>query len=560
MSEGMLTKQELIKQQIGNPFKIWDAIERGARDGYATLTQDELFLFKWYGLYEHRHEKGQFMIRLKLTNGCLTAQQLATIADIAEKQNRGFADVTTRQDIQLHWIAMADAPGIVKQLEAVSISTLGACGDVTRNVVGCPVAGVDQDELIDGRPLAQQISDYFLGKVEYANLPRKFKISVIGCRDQCPQPEIQCLSFVAMERTVSGQREVGFDLRAGGGLSTQPFLAQRLNAFVRQEQVLPVAIAVTELYRDSNEYRQKRHHARLKYVVHDMGVAAFRAEVERRLGFRLDDAPPYEAPLEQFRDHVGVHEQKQRGFYYVGIPIIVGRITSAQMHKVAELAERHSDPALSSEMGGAIRASVKQNLVLLNVPEAAVEKVLQGLTNVGLSVNAHPIRRGVVTCTGTEFCNLAITETKARAKQITEYLEKLVSLEEPLRIHITGCPNACAQYQIGHIGLMGSKTQLHGATVDAFDVFIGGQLGRDAGFVHPIVRKIPAEHVAERLKELLQGYLKARKPGERFNAFCRRVGDAKLVELLLGKDGRADQVVPPGTPLPKPISAPPSHV
>ena len=254
-----------------------------------------------------------------------------------------------------------------------------------------------------------------------------------------------------------------------------------------------------------------------------------------------------------------MHEQKQAGFYYVGIPILVGRITSAQMRKVADLAERYSDAKLSGDIGGAIRASVKQNLVLLNVSEEHVENVLQGLQGVGLSVNANPIRRGVVTCTGTQFCNLAIVETKARSKAITEYLEQHVHLDEPLRIHITGCPNACAQYQIGHIGLMGSKAQVNGASVEAFDVLLGGQLGRDAGFVHPVVRKIPADQVAERLKRLLQAYLKQRKKGERFNDFCRRVGDSRLVELLSDAEGKAE-AAPPGSPLPKPISAPPSHV
>jgi len=526
----MANSAELIKQRAGNPFDVWQTIERAASQGIESLSQDDLFLCKWYGLYTHRHEQDYFMLRTKQPNGFVTAGQLRAIADITEMLNRGYADVTTRQDFQLHWCHVRQVVEIVNRLKAVGISTVGACGDVLRNVVGCPVAGVDRDEVFDASPIAQQLSDFFLGNPEFANLPRKYKIGVTGCRRLCIHPEIHCVSLVGVARSREGieESEPGFDLRIGGGLSTQAFLGQRLNAYIRREDAVDVVRCVTEIWRDSPAYREKRHHARFKYLVHDWGVVKFRRMLEERLGRPLEDAPSdYQEPNDTYRDHVGVHAQKQPGLYYVGAPILVGRVTSQQMRRIAELSERHGD-------GRSLRLTNRQNIVLLNIPEASVEHVLTGLADVGLSVNAHPVRRSLVTCTGTEFCKLAITETKARSRHLVEYLEKRVQLDEPLRLHITGCPNACAQYQIAHIGLMGSKTKVDGDVVDAYDVFIGGQMGRGAAFNRPVLRKIPATECAARLEHVLNTFLRERKGREVFNAWCARVGDERLAELLSG--------------------------
>ena len=544
-----LNKHELVKQKIGDPFAVGEAIKRAVTEGYDSLTEDDLFLCKWYGLYTHRHEKGQFMIRTKQPNGYVTVEQLRLVADIAEKLNKGFVDITTRQDFQLHWCHVSQLTVILDRLKAAGISTLGACGDVTRNVVGCPVSGVDREEILDAGPVAQQVSDFFLGNKEFANLPRKYKISISGCRTQCPQPEIQCVGLVAIERRVGGKSEVGFDLRVGGGLSTQAFMSQRLNAFVKPEQVVEVIAKLTEIWRDTPEYREKRHRARIKYLVHDWGTAKLRQALEGQLGWKLDDTPAgYQEPLDQYRDHVGVHAQKQAGYYYVGAPVLVGRITSPQMKKVADLAERYSDPNVKVA-GTPIRLTVRQNVILLNIPEASVENVLGGLMEVGLSINAHPIRRSAVTCTGTEFCKLAITETKARTREIVEYLEQRVPLEEPIRFHVTGCPNACAQYQIGTIGMMGSKTKIDGQIVDAYDIFVGGRLGRGASFNHAVLRKVPAAECQHRLEQLLLGYKRMRQAKESFNDFCARVGDAELVKLLTA--GRQSPVEVEDVPLPK---------
>lgn len=436
-------------------------------------------------------------------------------------------DITTRQDFQLHWCHVSDVPNIFAQLKAVGITTQGACGDVIRNVVGCPVAGVDREEVLDAGPLAQQIHEVFLSKPEYANLPRKYKVCVTGCRSLCPHPEIDCVSFVGHQQGGAA----GFDVRVGGGLSTQPFFAQRLNAFVRPEQVVELLLAITDIWRDTPDYREKRHHARFKYLIHDWGVEKFRQTLETKLGRALEPSPSYQDPPDRYRDHVGVHAQKHDGLFYVGVPVLVGRLTAKQLQRAADLSERYAKPP-SGATGTALRLTTRQNILLLHIPEESVENVLSGLSDVELSVNAHPIRRGTVTCTGTEFCKLAITETKARSRQIVEYLEQRVLLEEPIRLHITGCPNACAQYQIAHIGLMGCKAKRDGQVVDAYDILLGGQVGAEASFNHVIVRKVPATECAKRLEQLLVGFKRERKPQEPFNAWCTRVGDARLAELL----------------------------
>lgn len=520
----MPTSLEAVKERIGDPFLVREKIEAASKEGFTCLTEDDKFLAKWYGLYTHRHEPGFFMLRLKIPDGFLNPAQLRTIARIATEQNKDFADITTRQDIQLHWIHVKDAPVILEELKKVGISTLGACGDIMRNLVGCPVAGVDAQEYFDASPVLLEVNRYFLGNREFANLPRKYKVSIAACRDQCQQPEIQCVSFVGMEREVHGKKEPGFDVRAGGGLSTKWYYGKRLNAFVKPEQVLPALKAITEIYRDTLEYRNSRSRSRLKFLVADWGVEKFRQVLASKLDFPLEETGPYEDPVDTYKDHVGIHEEKQPGLFYIGVPILVGRMTGSQMRRVADLSERHGD--------GTIRLTVRQNLLILNVPKDRVAPVLEGLESAGLKVNASPIFRGVLACTGIEFCKLAVTETKARAREIVQYLETRVLLEEPLRIHISGCPNTCAQSPIAHIGLQGSQTKVGEKVVESYDVAVGGELGRSRSFNHFVVRKIPAIEVKRRLEQLLLGYKRSCTSGERFNDFCKRIGDEAVAKLL----------------------------
>ncbi|MBI3317882.1 MAG: nitrite/sulfite reductase [Candidatus Omnitrophica bacterium] len=523
----MPTSQETIKEKIGNPFLVREKLEAAAKEGFTSLTEDDFFLAKWYGLYTHRHEPGFFMLRLKVPGGSLNSAQLKTIARIAAEENKDFADITTRQDIQLHWVSGEKAPAVLEELKGVGITTLGACGDVLRNLVGCPVAGVDKEEYLDASPVLKEAHQFFTGNPEFANLPRKYKVSIAACRDQCQQPEIHCVNFVGCQKLEGGAARPGFDLWLGGGLSTRPYFAQRANLFVPPERVVPVLKAVTEIYRDAPLYRETRSKARFKFLIADWGIEKFRGLLQEKLDFPLEENPSFEEIPDTYKDHVGVHEQKQPGLFYVGVPVLVGRITGNQMRKVADLAERHGD--------GTIRLTVRQNLLILNISKEKVGNVLEGCEGVGLSVSASPVLRGVLACTGIEFCKLAVTETKARAREIVRYLEARVRLEEPLRIHVTGCPNTCAQSPIAHIGLQGSKVKAGDQMIEAYDVALGGQLGKDRAFNRFIVRKIPAAEIAERLTQLLLGYKKLRRPGELFNDFCKRLGDEGCASLLSGQ-------------------------
>lgn len=515
---------EEVKARAGNPFRIREKLEASAQEGLSPLSEEDLFLAKWYGLYTHRHEPGHFMLRLKLPGGHVNSAQLKVIARIASERNRDFADLTTRQDIQLHWVKGSEVPQVLQELEAAGVTTQGACGDVLRNLVGCPVAGLDAREYFDAGNVLAEAHRLFTGNPDFANLARKYKVSIAACRDQCQQPEIHCVSFVGIELERQGERRAGFDIRVGGGLSTKWFFGQRLNAFVSPEQAVPALKAITEIYRDALEYRKARSHARLKFLIADWGLQKFREALQAKLDFPLEDPGPLEDPPDAYKDHVGVHEQKQAGLFYVGVPILVGRITGAQMRKVADLAERHGD--------GSIRLTPRQNVLLANIPHEKVAQVLEGLEAADLKVRASGVLRGVLACTGTEFCKLAVTETKARAQELVGYLEQRVPLEEPLRIHVSGCPNTCAQNPIAHIGLQGSKAKVGEQVVDAYDVAVGGQLGQGRSFNHFVVRKIPATELKFRLERLLVGYKKKRKGGEAFNDFCSRVGDAEVARLL----------------------------
>ena len=520
----MLTPAEAVKSRAGNPYLVRARLETAAQDDAPALSQDDQFLAKWYGLYSHRNEAGLFMLRLKVPGGQLNALQLKSVAKIATDRNRDFADITTRQDIQLHWVRAQEIPEILHQLEAVGITTLGACGDVLRNLVGCPLAGLTAQEYFDATPALLETHAFFTGNPDFANLPRKYKVSIGACREQCWHPEIHCVSFVGMEKGEGAQRRVGFDLRVGGGLSTQWFFAQRLNLFVPAQRLVAVLKAITEIYRDASDQRRARSGARFKYLIADWGLERFRQALQERIDFPLEESGDWQDPQDSYRDHTGVHEQKQPGLFTVGVPILAGRISGAQMRRIADAAERHGD--------GRVRLTNRQNILMANIPQDRVAQVLEGLESVGLKVRESPIFRGVLACTGIEFCRFAVTETKTRAKELVGYLDQRVPLEEPLRIHVSGCPNTCAQSPIAQIGLQGSRTQVEGRAVESYDVAVGGQLGAERAFNHFVVRKIPAAELKFRLEHLLIGYKRQRRQGESFNGFCSRVGDEVVAGLL----------------------------
>src|SRR3984957_2846146 len=354
------------------------------------------------------------MVRIRIPNGLLRSDQLRTLADLTRRYARGIADITVRQNFQLHWVTIEALPDLLEALAKVGLNTTSACGDVTRNVTGCPVAGVDAGEICDASPLAIEASRMLAGNADFYNLPRKFKISITGCRVWCPYPEINDVGLTAITRVVRGASEVGFSLRVAGGLSAEPHLGERLNAFVRWDQVLPAIKGIAELFRDSDVLREHRERARLKFLFLKQGWTAdrFLEELQQRIGFRLDPAAEEIPPADVYRDHVGIHPQKQPGLCYVGAAVLRGRITADQMHAAADLADRFGN--------GELRTPNIQNLLIVNVPQANAETLAKELDAVGLRVGSSSFWRGTVACSGTEFCKLAITETKSFSRWLVE--------------------------------------------------------------------------------------------------------------------------------------------
>jgi len=470
-----------------------------------------------------------FMMRIGLPNGLLTAQQLHTIADITEKYARGVADITTRQNIQLHWLTIEALPEIVDALTAIGLSPKGACGDVVRNVTGCPLAGLDGHEVLDASPLAVEVAELLTANPEFYNLPRKFKISVTGCPIWCSYPEINDVGLTGLKRVKDGKEEVGYSLRVGGGLSAEPHLAVRLNAFVPQDKALVAVKAVCEIFREQDVLRESRTHARLKYLFMKHGWTAERmlAAIEEKIGFTFDACDEGPIAEDVYRDHVGVHAQRQEGLSYVGVTVLNGRLDPSQLHALAALSEEYGD--------GHLRATIGQNIVLVNVPSAKTQEVVEKIAALGLEVQPNVFYRGAVACTGTEFCKLAIAETKGFAKWLVgEMEERLPEFDQQLRLHVTGCTNSCGQSWIADIGLEGKKLKKDGKMVDAFYFCVGGAVGEYAGIARQIGYRAAAEDCPEAIERLLRGYLKGRGDGENLRAYFRRTSDEDLRTLLAG--------------------------
>jgi len=543
VKESKAQKAERLKREK-NPWQCLEEIRSFARGGFTEVPEAWIkTYFRWWGVYTQGDGAGvlggangegkalpYLMLRIRLGNGIVSARQLRTIAELSEKYARGSADITVRQNIQLHWVTVQDLPDVLERLDAVGLTSLSTCGDVTRNITGCPLAGLDAHEICDASPLVAQMEKLLVGSADYYNFPRKYKISVSGCRDWCSYPEINDLAFTPAVREVGGKKEIGFSVRVGGGLSTDPHLALRLNAFVTWEQVLPVTKAISEIFRDAAPLRENRERARLKFLFlqHGWTAESFLAEVERRLGFKLVPGVPEEIPADVFRDHAGVHPQKQPGLFYVGAAVLRGRISPQQLRAAADLAEQYGS--------GDLRATIAQNLVIVNVPQATTQAVVQGLENAGLHVTASPFWRGAVACTGTEFCKLAITETKSYTRWLVDELEeRLPEFDQPLKINVTGCPNSCGQHRIADIGLEGKKLKVDGRMQDAYYFCLGGAVGEYAAFGRPVGYRCVATEAPDAIERLLREYLVRREANGNLRKFFLRHSDAELRTFLAGE-------------------------
>ena len=526
---------EELKTEVGG-LEVWSHIEEASKKGFSAIDQELVPLFKWYGVYAQKpNAEGFFMIRIKIPGGQLTVKQLLKLNDLTNRYGRGVADITTRQAIQLHWIRIEDIPTILTELKEVGMDTAGGCGDILRNVTGCTLAGLIEDEVFDASKELIDIDNFFTRNKDFSNLPRKYKMSVTGCSTWCSQPDINCISLIGVKHPKTG--EEGFTLKLGGGLSTKPIIAKNFPVFIPREKAREVSIAATTVYRD-NGFRDKRQKARIKILVDEWGVDKILEEIEAELGYKLEriekirdmqtGAPEYfPSPKTSHHDHLGVTKLKN-GLYAVGVAFISGRTRDPDLANVAALVEKYCK-------NGEVRTTNKQNLIILNVPEDKLLEIQEQATYMGLKVKHSAFHRLGVACTGTEFCNLAIVETKERAADLFNYLDaEFPGFQEQIMISVTGCPNNCAQYSIADIGIVGAKMKNDlGEMEDAFRIFLGGRLGDEAQFGKPMKNRYLHRNIHETIAQLLRYYFENKNESEEFRHFIDRLGVETIEEKVL---------------------------
>lgn len=517
-----LNKVELLKLEKDGLDVIRTILEEYSHKGYSAITEDDMNRFKWAGIYEQKPKDGHFMMRIRINGGILTSDQTRVLAGIAKDYGRDLIDVTTRQAIQYHWLTVEQIPDIYRRLESVGLYSYEACGDCPRTIVGNPLAGIDKDELFDTTTLVNEVNDFFLMNRDFSNLPRKYKMSISSNIYNSAHAEIQCLAFTPATKVLDGQEVMGFHVWVGGGLSAKPYLAQRMDLFVRPEDVLKVSIGITTLYRDHG-YREKRHHARLKFLIADWGVDKFKEKLVELVG-ELPNLGEDKIIGWDGSYYDGVHPQKQPGLNFVGLNIPIGRLSADELTELARLADVYGS--------GIIRTTVSQNIILSDIPDAKVAELLQEPVLQRLTPSPKPFLSRTVSCTGNEFCNLAVVETKARAKRVAEYLDEHVELDEKIRIHFIGCPNACGQKHIADFGLQGALVKTQDGMIDAFEIAVGGTLGPGAKFNETLKGRVKGDDLGPVLAQLISYYKDNRKTNESFHAFYKRVGRDAFQERL----------------------------
>ena len=537
-----LNANETWKQADGG-LEVRERIENiYSKQGFDSIDQTDLHgRFRWWGLYTqrkpgidggrtatlepHELEDKFFMLRVRIDGGQLTTEQLRVIAGISRDFGRDTADLTDRQNVQLHWVEVESMPEIWRRLEAVGLGTTEACGDVPRVILGSPVAGIAADELIDPTPLIHEITTRFIGDPELANLPRKFKSAITGHPSQDVVHEINDIAFVGVEHPELG---IGFDLWVGGGLSTNPRLAERLGVFVSPADVADVWHGVCQIFRDYG-YRRLRNKARLKFLLAEWGPVKFREVLETEyLGRKLPDGIAAPTPT-TVGDHVGVHPQKD-GKFYIGVTPYVGRVSGTILADLADLLEEFGSKRL--------RTTAHQKLVLLDIAEADVPVVLERLEALGLSANPAPFQRGTIACTGIEYCKLAIVDTKATATAAAKKVDvaiRDVKLARPISLHVNGCPNSCARIQTADIGLKGQLLpDGNGGQTPGFQVHLGGGLAtkdRDEAGLGRTVRglKVTADDLPEYVERLVRKFDEQKvDANETFASWAHRAEEADL--------------------------------
>ena len=532
-----LNEVEKIKLER-HPLEVRDAVVKTySRRGIQAIDEvpGEYERLKWVGIYPQNQGGNAFMLRIKVPGGVLAPDQAQVIGQMAIDFANGpipnphfgnnFLDITTRQDIQMHWIRIENVPEIWRRLEAVGMTTVQACGDSARNVLCCPVSGIDYKEVLNAYPAARAISDYFTGNREYANLPRKFKMSVTGCVEDCAQAEINDIGMLPA-RLEDGT--IGFNVRVGGGLSDGPRMASDIDVFVMPEQAVEITRGIAQVYGELGD-RENRWTCRMRYLVQELGPEGFREELEKRTAFEL--TPAGEELTNHYRgDHIGVHLQKEDDLYYVGLNVTVGRMSGEDFVEAGRLAGKY---------GGEIRLATDQNLIITGVSEEWLDELLAESLLERYSPNPRAFERGVVACTGNEFCRFAIVETKIRAVEWAREMDGRIGDvgQEAIRMHFSGCSASCAQPQIGDIGFRGETAKTKDAIVEGVDVGLGGSLGHDAAFIDWVEGAKPADDVPDALVAVMEKFKDERREGERFHEWIRRKPNKELRETLRSRGG-----------------------
>ena len=514
-----------------HPLRILDEVPALGEMDYNDVSEEDMVRFQWYGLYHDKPKVGLMMLRIKIPAGHLTPPQIRVIGELSNRFGRDYAELSTRQTIQLHWLRIRDLPEVFAALASVGMTSKGGCGDAVRNVTGCPVAGIDERELFDCTQELNDVVSYFINHDEYLDLPRKHKISMATCPDQCNAPEINCISFIGASKPGPDGERLGFAVRVGGGLSSTPRMARDLGVFVPRGEAIEVARAILDVWRHDLKYRVSRAKARLKFLVDDYGAEGVRKAVEERLGRKLDDLAAPDSTGERI-DHLGVHPQKDAGKVFIGVPVFAGQINASQAIAIADLAASY---------GGDIRITRQQNFILTGVPAERADEVVGRLRELGFDLDVHQLRGTSVACTGQPLCNYAVAETKPKMREIVERLEDKFGKDvEGLSLGVDGCPHACAHHWISDIGLQGTTARGDGVTKqEAYEVYLRGGLGADATIGRPVLRRVPAAEAVDVVERLVAGWLEHREQNESFQAFARRTADEELIALASGADATA---------------------
>lgn len=529
--ERPLTQEEVLRRNSverlkaeKHPYDVLEDVPRFIEMPYEAIPEEDILRLQWYGLYHDKPKIGNFMMRVKIPNGIVTPAQLRTIGRISQRYGENSGELTTRQDVQIHWIRLESLPAIFSELSEVGLTTAGGCGDNLRNVTGCPVSGIDPEEIFDANPTIHQIAQFFYGNRDYGNLPRKHKYTISACPYHCNAPEIHDIALVG---TRQGGRD-GYAFWVGGGLSSVPRIGKNLGVFVPVEQGMEVARGLTDIWRHDLRYRMSRAKARFKFKVDDDGPESIREQLEAHLGRRLEDLEVNPAPIGR-TDHMGIHRQKEQDghsdLFYIGFPVFPGLMNGEQMCRVADLIEPY----------GEFRITREQNFILTHIPEAEVDRVVKAVAEIGFPLNVNRVRGTSIGCTGDPCCNFAVGPTKPKLVELVTQLEGRFGEQiSDLRLYLDGCPHACGQHWVGDLGFQGTTRNSETGKITSYDIIVRGKLGPGAEIGRPLLRRIASAEVNGCVERLIGAWIERREETEGLPEFLRRLPDEEIQQIAAG--------------------------